>query len=322
MYQQNINQIILLNIDNILQYFKIQYDKSYNNITFSCPLHDSRKKNSLSISLEYGIYQCWTNNCHDKWGSSLFGLIKGLLALKKSNITNKSVFEFIQTLLNIDDYSNTDKDFEYKKVEYIPEMPKGIIDRKTVRSSLLIPDKYFLSRGYSSRILNKYDAGFCPKGFMYRRSVVPVYDDNWMMVGCTGRGDNPKWKHWGKIRQCLFNSWYAKNHIATGGIALLTEGVLDIFRLEDSGIHFGMALLGSNLTKNQKITLENMPIHTLLLSLDNDDAGKRGIDIIIKKLKYLNIKVILPPEPYKDLGEMTCQEIKNLYSEYILKGIK
>ena len=66
-------------------------------------------------------------------------------------------------------------------------------------SSLEIPSKYYIDRGFLSETLVAFDVGECynPNRQMYNRAVAPIYDEDCSYIGCVGRSldeNNKKYK--------------------------------------------------------------------------------------------------------------------------------
>lgn len=209
------------------------------------------------------------------------------------------------------------------------------IPKSIVRETLQIPAEYYIKRKYSPEILTKYDIGLCDKQGkeMSGRVVVPIYDEHNLMIGCTGRSvydkctkcgayhtnacpaESKKWLYskWHNAGNfntgsCLYNYWNAKKYIKETGLVILVEGPGDIWRLEEAGIHNAVALFGCELTDEQQILLESSGAMSIMILLDNDDAGKEAILEIKQRLnKFYNIFV--PEIKTKDIGEMTIESI-------------
>lgn len=230
------------------------------------------------------------------------------------------------TFVNAIKYINT------KSVEEENKIP-----RSAIISSLNIPSPYFIDRGFSKEILIKYDVGDCIRNDrpMSGRAVVPVYDqDHKYMVGCTGRaisdkcttcnsyhsGDgcpeeskrylHSKWRHnYGfKTQNHLYNYWFAKNEIKKTGCVILVESPGNVWRLEEAGIHNSVAVFGSSLADIQKMLLDISGAMTIFTIMDNDDAGKKAAEAIMKKCqRTYNIHNI--DIDYPDIASMTIDEI-------------
>ena len=223
---------------------------------------------------------------------------------------------------------------------------ENTISRNTIQKSLDIPSTYFINRGFSKDILVKYDIGECHKygKEMYKRAVVPIYDTDYKeMVGCSGRSifekchnckcyhdqnntcpdeENrwkySKWKHSAgfKTQESLYNFWFAKEHIAESGVAILVESPGNVWRLEENGLHNSLALFGSNITDKQKMLLDISGAMRLILILDNDDAGNKAREVIRKKCdRTYNISDIYITK--NDIAEMSDEEIQSQIKDLI-----
>lgn len=267
--------------------------------------------------------------------------------------------EYVQAFLNKDLSSiKISKSEKEKKnftniVHYInakAEQSVSKIVREQIIRSIQIPAQYYLDRNYSSEILTKYDVGLCnnPKKPMHNRVVVPIYDNNYeYMVGCSGRSifekcalcssyhDHnsscpsdekkwlySKWKHSAdfKSQNYLYNFWFAKDHIYETGIAVIVESPGNVWRLEENGIHNSVGMFGSSLSDRQKILLDSSGAMTLILLTDNDEAGKKASEQIIKKCQN-TYRIFTPKISKSDVAEMTPEEIKTEIKEYIQRVV-
>lgn len=213
------------------------------------------------------------------------------------------------------------------------------ISREMVRKSLQIPATYYIERGYGKEVLDKYDVGFCNDNSkpMANRVVVPIYDnDHRLMIGCTGRSIFKKcpkcnlyhsemkqcptssmkkyfikWKHNKGFSsgQHLYNYWSAKQHIREQKLAVIVESPGNIWKLEEAGIHNGVALFGSHLSNQQKIILDTSGAYGLFVIMDNDPAGVKATQQIINKCESI-YNIYSYNTPNNDIGEMTVKEIQ------------
>lgn len=212
------------------------------------------------------------------------------------------------------------------------------ISRDMVRQSLSIPAEYYIQRNYSAEILDKYDIGLCSNPYreMSDRVVAPIYDDkHQFLLGCTGRSVynkcescqsyhdpkmecpvNEKWKYskWRhsaglKTQNCLYNMWYAREHIQNSTIAILVESPGNVWRLEENGIHNSVAIFGTSLTDRQKIILDGSGAMQLVLIMDQDDAGIKATRNIIEKCER-TYQIHVPQIEAADVGEMSKEQIE------------
>lgn len=206
-----------------------------------------------------------------------------------------------------------------------------------VRQILEIPADYYIKRGYLPDLLKKYDIGLNPK---YNRVMVPIFNQGRDLVhGFVGRsifekcttcklyhtGPCPKDERerlyaakWRTNKgmytsNYLFNLWFARPYIEETGTVILVEGVGDVLKLEEAGIHNAVSLFGIHLYPRQLQLLQQLNITRVVSILDNDSAGKYGNNIIREKLGkvyYLHFPALSAAA--KDIGDMTVEEIRNL----------
>jgi len=226
------------------------------------------------------------------------------------------------------------------------------ITRRDIVQSLQIPSNYYSTTAadlFSVEILKKYDIGECfnPDREMYNRAVAPIYDRDYkFMVGCTGRsifpkcskceyyhdvskecptentyGKYTKWKHSFNFKRenHLYNLWFAKESILKTGVAILVESPGNVWRLEENNIHNSVALFGSSLTDKQKILLDSSGAMSLVIIMDNDEAGEIATKQIIDKCKN-TYRIFVPKITASDVAKMTSEQI-NLEIKPILEKI-
>lgn len=282
-------------IEDLLAHFDLEYTYSGKLITMSCPIHGGDNKSALNLYPQGDVYRgnwkCRTHGCERYFKSSIIGLIRGIISNQKYNWTkdgdNSCSFQeavtFCLQFLNKDfsdiKISNVDRNKKSftSTIRYInPEKEKTEttgITRQQIRANLVIPAEYYIHRGYSSEILDKYDVGLCDKSNkeMSNRIVVPIYDHKYKyMVGCSGRSifekcskckcfhdsteDCPdeekarfhsKWKHSASFQSQnhLYNIWFAKTHILESHTVIVVESPGNVWRLEEAGIHNSVAIL-------------------------------------------------------------------------------
>jgi len=341
---------ILDNIHDILDHFNLEYQDFENMIAMPCPIHDGDNPNGLSIFKRgVGNWKCFTHQCHEKYGNSngasIIQFIQALLDTTFAE-TLKWCADFLK--LEKQEYNKeeaTQTDFIHlcKYINRKKNSTPIFTPRDLVKTFLKIPADYYIERGYTEEILHKFDIGYCfnqNKPF-FDRIITPFYDaDGKYMIGCSGRNKYErcekckmfhqpntrcpitkeeilrasKWKHSSNfsVDSYLYNYWNAKQYIEDSYTVILVEGPGDIWRLEEAGIHNGLALLGSSLSNNQKIILEESGAVNLVIATDNDDAGNKAYRSISENCKNLfNIKRI--EYPGHDPGSLTVKQVKNIF---------
>jgi DNA primase len=89
----------------------------------------------------------------------------------------------------------------------------------------------------------------------------------------------------------------------------VVESSFDAIRLDQVGFP-AVATLGANVSSSQ-IELLKKYFGNIVLVADNDEAGKIMADRLSEKLRNL-VTIIQPDKKYKDIGDMTDEEIKQL----------
>lgn len=351
------------NIEELLDALDIEEFKMSNKmITMSCPIHGGDNPSAVNIyhTGDYyrGNWRCRTHNCDSTFKSSIIGFVRGVLSKTKyrwnregdDTATFQEAVDFCLSLLNknIKDIKISRADAEKNTFARIVEnvkqtqntSPLSKITKAQVRESLQIPSEYYLERGYTKEILNKYDVGLCdnPNKEMHNRIVVPIYSiDGKVIVGCTGRSvfgacskcshyhtstaECPdredvwkycKWKHNSgfKSQEHLYNFWFAKDHIQKSRSIILVESPGNVWRLEEAGIHNSVAIFGSSLSDKQKLLIDSSGAMNIILLMDNDDAGQKAVKQITEKCKKI-YRIYSPAFEGPDVGELSIEDIRN-----------
>lgn len=346
-------------IENVLDILEIDYKHNGKMLTMSCPIHNGDNPSAINIYPEgdtyRGNWKCRTHNCEDVFKGSIIGFIRGIISNKKYNWQKQGdtmcpfseAVEFCTKFLNKNlqdikisniqknkqNFTNTINYLVNQKTEY-----KDQISRAIIRKSLSLVPEYYINRGYSREILDKYDIGLCTKDGkeMSGRIVVPIYDNDYEhMIGCSGRSiydkcdncqcfhntkDNcpvvenrwkySKWKHNNgfKAQEHLYNFWFAKPYISESSYAIIVESPGNVWKLEENNIHNSVAIFGTNLSTRQKLLLDASGAMSLFIIMDRDEAGQKAAETIFNKCsktyKVYNITI-----SKNDIGDMTKEEI-------------
>ena len=359
-----LTNLVVTHIDRIYNYFNIE--PSYKNDTLmksSCFIHGGDNTTALNLYYNADIrvhYKCRTHQCEDIFGSSLISLVRGGLSQARYNWKvngdkEASFNETVEFLLQI-----TGQDFgkinsvgttlDEDKLKFsslinsftTPEVQNTGISIDLYRNKVEIPATYYLQRGYSIEVLDKYDVGTCKrhKRPLYQRAVVPIYDESGKIIlGFSGRSIHaecskckhyhdpekkchffPKWKHTAgfKKENCLYNYWYAKEHIIKSGVIVLVESPGNVWRLEEAGIHNSVAMFGAYLSNNQKKIIDASGAFSIVCLLDQDEAGKKGTQKIYEQCSKM-YRLYSPQFEQNDIGDIDADvvtsDIKPLISK-------
>lgn len=292
---------------------------TYNTIKMICPFH-KEKTPSFFYSIDKGVYYC--QGCHDHGDVINY-------VINKLNL--KTFREAIDFLVNFTGFSpgeiHVKKDNFKKQLNSINKYNKTketsftYFTEQDIETMVQFRPYILEKKGFTKETLDLFQVGFDSKE---KRLVVPIRDENKVLVGVTGRTilDNykeleiPKWKHYknSNINENFFNIYNGISHSKNeNGSIIIVEGPKDVMWLHQNGFRNVIAPLGNGLTKFQKgLLLKNFL--TIYLFLDGDNGGDVGKSAIFDKIKgYFNIYDVKIPDK-KDPDDMTKEEIQHVIS--------
>jgi len=262
-----------------------------------CPYHNNYRTPAGEISKDRGTFFCFS--CHES--RSLVDFVM--------HVTRKSFFEatrFIESAkTEIDLNESLDKIFN-EKPEYAPydELLIKRLNNQALESPRAI--RYFEGRRITKESISKFMLGYSENQDMI---TIPMNDPSGnIFVGFVARSIEGKdFKNTPGLpkSKILFNLHRAKPY----DTVYVVESSFDAIRLDQCGLP-AVATLGSNVSRNQ-IELLTKHFNTAIIVPDNDDAGLSMSQKITEKMGSRAISIGLPSR-FKDIGDMTDQDIKEL----------
>lgn len=303
-------------IPKLLDKFHIEYEREHNRYVFPCPVHGGDNPTGCSIFFDgetcKGNWVCWTHHCEEDYGEYILGFLQGVLSCRNDEeVTFPQVISCAKSLISNESFSvsndkYTAKSREERILEIFKKEPLKLepmsVGRETVLERLNIPSPYYLGQltnknvfkrrsYYTPETLKKYDIGDCMEAdkYMSYRAVVPIYDEDFNLVGCSGRkiyenNEFPKWKNT-KMRNShiIYGLNHCKELIRTTMTVILVEGQGNVWRSHEAGASNVVALMGDALSDSQLILLERSGVQNIVILTDYDDAGEKAVTQIMKK---------------------------------------
>jgi DNA primase len=182
---------------------------------------------------------------------------------------------------------------------------------------------YLAERELSAETIAEFGVGYCQKGSMTGRIVVPIHDAEGQLVAYAGRWpgpppdeDTPKYKLPPGFRKAqeLFNLHRAMREPDETPLAIV-EGFFDCMRLWQQGLRRVVALMGCSLSTAQEELLTRATTqHTrVIVMLDEDEAGRAGR---VQILNRLALKMFVQIFRFKQEGQqpeaLTADELEAL----------
>lgn len=165
--------------------------------------------------------------------------------------------------------------------------------------------RYYGNRIITEDSINKFKLGYSEKQDMV---TIPVHSPEGMAVGFVGRSvEGKEFKNTPGLpkSKLLFNL----HRVKTATKVYVVESSFDAIRLDQVGIP-AVATLGANVS-NYQIELLQKYFNNIFVIADNDEAGGNMKNKIVEKLES-RVTVIQLDKKYKDIGDMTDEEIKNI----------
>jgi 5S rRNA maturation endonuclease (ribonuclease M5) len=335
----NIFDVANDNILDILRELNIEVEETSKGLRGVCPIHKGDNPSAFHCILgeEFFAWRCYSHNCHQKYKGDILGLISGVL-----NHTRKQAFDWLRKFLHIDTITMAQSDVVKERKRHASKIKtlnrfanitgnKAIMNRKRLRELITIPADYYIKRGYSEYILNRYDIGY---NFKTNRVTVPFYDDEYKyVIGFSNRSlyekcDKCKFHH-DPNEQCpeknkskwvnnaefiktnqLYNYWFAKDFLKKQRLAILVEGPGDIWKLEEAGFHNAVALCGTTISPTQEFKLLNGGVMAILILMDKDKAGENAELTLNEQLGHA-FTICHHKLTYKDAGDTPITVLQN-----------
>ena len=338
--------------EELLAALDVRYTKAGKMVVGCCPVHHGDNPSAFNFYHDgdevAGIWFCRTHHCEKEWKKTLFGLVRAVKNLSWPDAVDWVIdfcgYKSMDDITYNDKISNQQKYVTtFKKLNIqTKSVPLKTWTRTQVRSWMEVPSPYYLNRGYSKEILDKYDVGFFKQK---NRSIFPVYDDDHdKIIGFTERTcfekhscgyyhevgspcpkthyeiqDCGKWKNVGfESNSVLYNYWFSKNYITDSTIVGLVEGPGDVLKLEENGIKNSVAMFGVDLTDEQRVILDRSGALSVVVMLDNDEAGRKGCIEIKKKLGRL-YRLYFPKIQSHDVGDLHKDSITQDIAPFLKK---
>lgn len=162
---------------------------------------------------------------------------------------------------------------------------------------------YFAERGLEPHTVEMFGLGFCAKGTMSGRVVIPIHNMEGQLVGYCGRwpgkppDDRPKYKlpNGFKKSAAVFNLDRAMTE-EQGLPLIVVEGFFDVMKLWQLGFHRVVSIMGSSLSPKQEALLlkASEGRSGIILMFDEDNAGRAGREKALLQLSRQTFVRVVP----------------------------
>jgi DNA primase len=261
-----------------------------------CPFHPNHRTPAGEVDKSKGTFFCFA--CHKI--ADLHELVM--------HVTGRTYFEAARFIKSKEVQTNLSDEIQKALVEK-PEYKAfdELLIKRLSSDALASPRamRYYTGRQITEDSVRKFSLGFSEKQDMV---TIPVHAPDGLPVGFVGRSIEGKdFKNTPGLPKAktLFNL----HRVKTSSRVYVVESSFDAIRLDQCGFP-AVATLGSNVSNIQTDLLQKY-FNDIIVIADNDEAGGNMKDRIIKKLGS-RVSVIQLNKEYKDIGDMSNDDIKNL----------
>ena len=270
------------------------------NFMIFCPFHNNNRTPAGTISKEKGLFFCF--GCQTSKNLTEFVMA----------ISNRTYFEAVRFIKQKDKETDIEK-LVNKKLVVTPEFVQfdEVLIKRLNNQALDTPRamNYFHGRRITEESVIKFSLGYSEKQDYV---TIPVQSPDGMTVGFVGRSIEGKdFKNTPGLQKSkvLFNL----HRVRSSKFVYVVESSFDAIRLDQVGFP-AVATLGANVSSVQMQLLEKY-FSDVILVADNDEAGSVMIDRILGKIGS-KVSVVKIDQKYKDIGEMSDEEIKKLEFQF------
>ena len=336
-----------VSLTQILEHYGIAVDASKREVRLCCPIHGGTNANEFSVNTERSIWKCFSKCGRggnildyvslvedvDIHGAAL--LIDEWFSLHQSRSPERRATSTAQRpttrnrsgakITSAAGKSKPHRGDALASVGDAADSASGVNPPLGFALKNLEPNHHYLvERGISPEAIEEFGIGYCQKGSMAGRIVVPIQNHEAQLLGYIGRwpGDNPpddrpKYKFPSGFKKSLelFNIHRALA-CSEDEPLVLVEGVFDAIHLWECGIRRCAALLGSSLADAQaRRIMEMVPRggHVEIL-FDEDDAGRNGRTAAAAKLaEHCYVRIISLPEEDLQPDDLDGEQLTALF---------
>jgi DNA primase len=286
------------------------YSELEGDFVIFCPFHANFRTPAAEVNKESGIFFCFS--CQES---------VDLIALVMHQ-TGRSYFEAVRFIKSKEAVSADFENEISKKINAQPDyvLFDEILVKRLGSQALESPRavRYFEGRRISQDSMKKFDLGYSDNNDMV---TIPMHSPEGMLVGFVARSvEGKQFKNTNNLpkSKILFNL----HRVKASKVIYVVESSFDAIRLDQVGFP-AVATLGANVSRTQ-IELLDKYFTNIVVIADNDEAGGGMVERVTKRLGN-KITVTKIEKQYKDIGDMTDDEIKKLeyrFDNSILEMLK
>lgn len=244
------------------------------------------------------------NGIWNDYGVGLFGQpFKKLIELTDGTIED---IDIDKKSFKKDVDRNDDAEFKYSSV---------------VLEKLLPHHKFYEDKGIPHELIKSFRGGLAMEGKMYQRYVFPIFDENDMVIGFSGRNmtssDKPKWKHLGKKTNWEYPYYFkmndefiVQNTIRETREIVLVESIGDVLSYFTNENYNCLCAFGVSISSKLLSLLVAEDPDRIIISFNNDKNSANNSGLIGSIKTYSKLIEFFSPERIR-----ICLPVKNDFGD-------
>jgi DNA primase len=271
-----------------------------NDFIVYCPYHNNSRTPAGEVAKDSGLFFCF--GCQTTKNLEEFIMFT----------TGRSYFETARYIKSKETETNIEAAVN-KAMYAAPDFVQydEVLIKRLNNQALESPRamRYYAGRYITEDSIKKFSLGFSEKQDMI---TIPVHSPDGMTIGFVGRSvEGKEFKNTPGLpkSKILFNL----HRVKASKTVYVVESSFDAIRLDQVGFP-AVATLGANVSSSQ-IELLKRYFTGVVLVADNDDAGMIMAERLTEKMGNL-VTIIRPDKKYKDIGDMTDDEIRTLEFQF------
>jgi DNA primase len=300
-----------ITMEQVLEHYGLmdKFKRGADSLSGPCPIHKGSNSTQFRVSISKNIWNCFSECKH---GGNTLDFIARMDNVSIHAAALKAIewFHLDPEAMSANEDGETPGDAP--KSDTIatpaPKKPAPAAEKSTPNTPLKFRlDKlershpYLAERGLTLETIVDFGVGFCAKGMMAGRIVIPIQNPESKVVAYAGRfpgepsEDMPKYKLPPGYRKSLelFNIDRAIKEPADKALVIV-EGFFDCMKIHQNGWRKVIALMGSTMsTAQEELIRQHTNGHShIVVMLDENEAGIAGReDIACRLSKFCFVKV-------------------------------
>ena len=324
-----------VSIVQILDHYGLteRFKRSGDSLTGPCPIHKGTNPTQFRVSISKNCWNCFSECKH---GGNVLDFVSRMeqISIRQAAVKIAEWFHLDAELESPDEDNPPKREPRKSPTSPPPESKPAreplakaeeIGSNKPLGFTLQNLDTdhaYLAERGLTPETVTEFGLGYCAKGSMSGRIVIPIHNAKGELVAYGGRWPGepteecPKYKLPAGFKKSaeLFNLHRAIREPADMPLVVV-EGFFDAIKLWQHGVRKAVALMGSILSPAQEELLirHTNAQSTVLLMFDEDDAGRFGREQTMLKLcERLYLRVFKFDEEGQQPENLTPEQFQEL----------